>query len=53
MTKFKCGKSDKNYQWIISKPHAHLQTMQKKKKTSVKFQNRQNTVGGVEHTKYL
>ena len=36
---------------IISKPHAHLQSMMK---TSVKFQNNRNkTVGGVAHTRYL
>ena len=35
---------------IISKPHAHLQSMMK---TSVKFQNNRNkTVGGVAHTRY-
>ena len=35
---------------IISKPHAYLQSLVK---TSVKFQkNRNETVGGVTHTRY-
>ena len=45
-----CGKSDKNYLRIISKPHAYVQTMSK---TPVKFQkNRYKTVGGDAHTRY-
>ena len=44
------GKSDKNNQRIISKPHAYLQTMSK---TPVKFQkNQYKTVGGDAHTRY-
>ena len=36
---------------IISKPHAHLQSMLK---TSAKFQkNRNKTVGGVAYTRYI
>ena len=36
---------------IISKPHAHLQSMMT---TSLKFQkNRNKTVGGVAHTRYI
>ena len=46
-----CGKSKKNNLRIISKPHAHFQTMTK---TPVKFRkNRHKTVGGVAHTRYL
>ena len=36
---------------IISKPHAHLQTVTR---TPAKFQkDRHKTVGGVAHTRYL
>ena len=50
-TKFKLQKSVKINLRIISKPHAHLQSMVK---TSGKFQNNRNkTVGGVAHTRYL
>ena len=51
MTKFKLQKKvSKINLRIISKPHAHLQSMMK---TSVKFQNNRNkTVGGVAHTRY-
>ena len=45
-----CKKVSKINLRIISKPHAHLQSMMK---TSVKFQNNRNkTVGGVAHTRY-
>ena len=51
MTKFKMRKKvTKINLRIISKPHAHLQTMTK---TPVKFQkDRHKTVGGVVHTMY-
>ena len=45
----KCEKSIKIYPKIISKPHAHLQSMIK---TTVKFQkNRNIAVGEVAHIK--
>ena len=48
MTKFKVTKINLR---IISKPHAHLQTMTK---APVKFQkDRHKTVWGVTHTRYL
>ena len=46
-----CEKSVKNNLKIISKLHAHLQSMFK---TSVKFQKKRNkTVGGVAYTRYI
>ena len=52
MTKFKLRKKvSKINLRIISKPHAHLQSMMK---TSVRFQKNGNkTVGGVAHTRYI
>ena len=50
MTKFKLRKKCQINLRIISKPHAHLQSMMK---TSVRFQmNRNKTVGAVAHTRY-